>query len=1619
MQSEAAEILKDENMIAFNVINNPLVPSEGRQLFKRAFDSKNLAEMIGPLEGEWVIFHNTRHIEIADLKDITPQAGDFVTISPVLAGDDAKDIVRLIAIVALSVVAGPIAASFGYGTLGTVAIQTAITVGGTLLINAVLPPTQPSQNSIEQNDPTYGVDGPKNTDTEGVPVPIVYGEHWVAGNRVSMFTDNVDTENQYLNMLMVLSEGEIDSVNDIEINEQPIANFKDVETFVRLGTETQQPIPYFSDIITVTNKSIELPDDGSYANHTTTGPANQLRIDVVFDQGLGWYRKGKFIQTTMEFEIAYRETGTSGAWTPIPGGQTILGRNPLYSSGGVISVTRASTTPIRLSYYSDGTLDPAKRYDIRYRANEAYDVPEGIVQHIVLTDINEIQFDDIAYKHTALLGMRVRVSDQLNSVPNIRARVRGKKIKTYDPVVGWTPEIWTDNPAWIAWDIQNNTRYGGNIPDEDMDGGTLDYLEWAEFCESDNYKFNGIFAKNETLWDAMALIFKTGRAQITRRGRAYVPITKVPRSRVQLFGMGNIKKSSLNISWMPIEDRTNELTVTYYDADDYNKKTSIVVQDENAISSGRPVVSGEVEMKGVTDRDQAARFGMFALNMNTLQQTATFEAPLNAISCTIGEVVGVQHDMPQFGFGGLLEPGNTLNTLKLDKLVTIESAKTYQAMVVHDVISLWSGNTSAIVGTKITLTGFDPANYTESRIKRLTEVTSGSDLKITGTWDEGANKGVYVESAMGLIGGAVEVKDTDYIETIDVVANVGDTDTLTLQSNLEAVPKELSAWAFGETTKIVKDYEIIGITGTGENWRTITALEYNPAALGDALAAPVDPITPLPSLISAVSDFTFEEFPTIIGKTWRSMLRVNIDAAQPQYAYSEVWVQRESNRDFILMASSAVKEAEFEVFDGEVIFIKVIPVDQYGRKPDLETLTAKQYTVTGSSPEVPFTPLNAVAFGIDHTRLRISFDPAEGNGAVPEVPQVRSDRTGVFQIYYFAGTTANFGDATLLQTFAADSFDHKGLSAQTSHTYFIVEVNSIHPGIESIPTSAIHASTPANTFVANDTANVGGNTAASVIQSINDAILAANDANNNADSKTTTYFQNTAPNAGLADGDLWVDGDADNALYRYNLGITTWVLIQDSQTALSTANLAQATADGKIKTFSQGTPPTPDGIGDFWIDTSDLNKIYRYNGSVWVSAQDGNIGTALQDAADAVIAAGEAYDKADGKIQTFWQDGPPTAEATGDLWIDTNDGNLTYRWDSATWQPIQDADIAQAILDASGAQSTADGKVALYFSASDSPPGSAALGDIWSQNDTGVVLRWNGSAWTDTIATVGAPPGTNVNGVPVDFVTNPPENYIQDPTFQHESTYWSYHRGTFQFGRGQLIPQYLKFPDGASQPAVQGAVLVRPAFWVELDSDTNHFVLTFRTLIQNYESGSFQPQIKWYQADKSTLVVTETLDTIAADIPNELRTYQTTVAKAGAKWAQVWFQFNAFDLAGVSSAAFRLTDVGLFYTGITELPGVRPSGGTANVPIVQAGVPNDTDDGKDGDTYTDPNTGQQYTKVDGAWVATASNGAPDGTPIGTANKDAVLDRGTTNVGNFIVDPYFRKTEQLGITEYWR
>ena len=208
-------------------------------------------------------------------------------------------------------------------------------------------------------------------------------------------------------------------------------------------------------------------------------------------------------------------------------------------------------------------------------------------------------------------------------------------------------------------------------------------------------------------------------------------------------------------------------------------------------------------------------------------------------------------------------------------------------------------------------------------------------------------------------------------------------------------------------------------------------------------------------------------------------------------------------------------------------------------------------------------------------------------------------------------------------------------------------------------------------------------------------------------------------NAVLRTSETVGDGSANSAGILINN--TGFYGCQASQT-LANANL-KALIDGTVVVKGSITISNPEDIDgstitndSSWTNDDTADTAITNAATAQTAADD-----AQSDASTAITNAATAQGTADGKVTTFYQDGEPTAEGEGDLWVDTNDGNKLYRWSGSSWTEVQDDDIATAISNASTAQSTADGKIVTFYQSA--IPTATDAGDFFFDTDDGKMYR--------------------------------------------------------------------------------------------------------------------------------------------------------------------------------------------------------------------------------------------------------------------------------------------------------
>jgi len=953
---------------------------------------------------------------------------DNVVVCPVpTGGGNGKMILKIVALIAVSVItAGAGAAVAGammgtnaigfaaaYGSLGVAFANGVVTMAGAMLVNAVFAPPKHTIPKSETSS-TYGVDGAKNTSLEGVPVPVNYGQFRMAGNILGLYVDNVADDNQILYMLISAGEGPVGSITDVQINDNPMSDYgTNIEVQTRLGLPNQTAIPWFSDVVVPINNGNKLTTDWTY--QTTTTKVDKLRLDFTAPSGLFEMDGGSGAtkNMTVPMEAEYRVAGSSGDWTPFvdtnqiaywkeisarkmnnseTGIETWVDQNgaeivdpdtigyldsnapvqtvdiadmsfkfrkPVYQAA--MSMSAAKKSAVRRSFMS-AVLDNNK-YEIRVRRTTPKSTDDKVMDEVYLSDVNEIVLQELTYPNTALVALKITLGTQISGVPRVTFMHGGRLIQVYGSQTDGADKKWytaaSSNPAWVVWDMLTNKRFGGAMPTSRID--FLAFQEWADYCDEKGLQWNGPIDSEMNVWDACQLALRVGHAQLVNVGTRYTVVVEKPSAPVMMFSVANMIEGSYKETWLGTNDRANEIDVTFFDKTDNYKQRTVKVVDPAAITAGAKQRTSAITLYGVTDYETAYKEGQFQLNLNRyILRTVEFSAPLEAVACSVGDLIYVQHDMTQWAQAGRFDAGSTKSVMQLDRPVTMEAGKQYKLLAMHDAVQRAQGSVVSVVGTSLFLQGY----YGDTPVKRIQ--INGRDLAVAGTFNQGNGYyGVILDDATGIAPGqSFTLWDTDVVEEYDVVNHPGDSFAVTLQSPMTEAPAQFCNWMFGEADKVKQTFRVKAVSGSHEYRRDITAIEYKPEVYDfSRYGTNVPVLPPSDAVISPVQALSLYEETYVSGSSIVSSVVASwAPPAAGLYAGADVYVKKNDGPLVKLVDAKNVTSAVIDAAKGDVVTVTVQSYDLFSKRSQFELAPSETYTVIGEVANIDVGGVTGAGF---------------------------------------------------------------------------------------------------------------------------------------------------------------------------------------------------------------------------------------------------------------------------------------------------------------------------------------------------------------------------------------------------------------------------------------------------------------------------------------------------------------------------------------------------------------------------------------------------------------------------------------------------------------------------------
>ena len=310
---------------------------------------------------------------------------------------------------------------------------------------------------------------------------------------------------------------------------------------------------------------------------------------------------------------------------------------------------------------------------------------------------------------------------------------------------GLFKEGWTDNPAWILFDLLTSTRYGlGGYIDESQIN-IWELYKIGRFCDAidDNgyfvgvsdgiggleprYSCNIIFKENIKVFDAINIVSNLFRGATFFSNSEIHFLDDRPRTPIAFFSNANVKDGFFSYANNRKDQQFNTVEVVYLDRFD-NFKTKVEFVEDEANLRKRGVLKTTVNTNGVTSRAMARRIGKHIIYQTIKEnQSVEFRAGLESLLCRPGDLVVIEDEMKTRE----TNYGKVLNVNLTDKSLYIEN---------EFLSENYTGKLSVYTPTGYTTAGelLALANSSRSRLASFNVIddvpTNTSIAKITGLY---------------------------------------------------------------------------------------------------------------------------------------------------------------------------------------------------------------------------------------------------------------------------------------------------------------------------------------------------------------------------------------------------------------------------------------------------------------------------------------------------------------------------------------------------------------------------------------------------------------------------------------------------------------------------------------------------------------------------------------------------------------------------------------------------------------------------------------------------------------------------------------------------------------------
>ena len=607
---------------------------------------------------------------------------------------------RMAAFAVLAYYTGGAVVAWAGGGLTGAMVGAAAFMGGSMIINSLLPPVLPAQMSMATNStqPTYSLSGGRNSARLWEPMSLVLGQPYVVPDLAGQPWTYFSGEDQYLTQVFHAGLN-CQSVDTLRIGQTAITDYTDVVIHASglPSTTFLSGLPSNS-VDTISGALLDAPSGtGAWVTRTTSVGTIKIGIDLEMSLYGVSSSNGAYESRSVDLEVQFCSTG-SNAWVDAQTGagyqeRYISGYTPSYSDsdgnsygGDAIYAWRTIQYPSGTATYSNSSSKPLRvsislpvasgQYDVRIRKVTANETSTSAQNTVTWTQLKSFQQDLTSYPGQALVSLNIKASGQLSgSLDQLNW------IATARPAPYWNGSAWvaaTNRTNGLSNPATQILQLARGIYDEN--GKLIAGLGWADsridiesikafsvWCTAKSFTFDAIIQTTMSHDDLFSAIAYAGMGTISwSAGKFGVQWLSDTAPIEGVINMGNIKAKSFSVAYSTT-DRADEIEYGYFDRSSNNQWNSLRVLSPNVTM---PNNTARLSNLGITTQAQAVLLARYAMAQNVYMAKAiTFEQDLEYMTYKRGTVLALSHDMTQWGYSGRVQSSvNNLGvvTLTLD-----------------------------------------------------------------------------------------------------------------------------------------------------------------------------------------------------------------------------------------------------------------------------------------------------------------------------------------------------------------------------------------------------------------------------------------------------------------------------------------------------------------------------------------------------------------------------------------------------------------------------------------------------------------------------------------------------------------------------------------------------------------------------------------------------------------------------------------------------------------------------------------------------------------------------------------------------------------------------------------